>query len=1288
MAYTSGGTYNNTNTGQTSQQASSTSEHSSTSEQSTSQQTSSIKLKYNHIDTLSIDNTRSQTINRTFGREGDYMEIHIYNLVDDIFHTDENFTDYAIVGEAPSNTISIDPTLICENLGFTHGKYRLKLNVFKNRIFNSSQYPFIIKAISSDRREIRAVTPKVTNALLDPAVSRFISSIESSAYFREFSLNLGHDVLVPCINVLLNKDPLKHEILLKTLDPLPLNIQNESSFKVVEEISDPMFFDVDLGTQEFIDPTISIREPNFQIDIRQNSSIPSGFKSYDDLLSYNITSSYENLLSKLEDQGTDINIKYDYIRPVSESLDERSYHFESFVHFSSALERIKNFKYKLELIEKYDREINSINSITGDTSGSPVVIQDKNLTYEKKEKIIKGLDGYEQFLYFTSGTFAWPKTNTSEPYNLYPVTSSEAKTWLGSEDSSNTRYGGELLSASLFDRENPHNLNKLIPEHILDNEDNTFYVSFVNMVGQHFDHLWTYIKAITEIHNTDNVRGISKDLVYFQLKSLGIETFDQFENSNLIEYILGQGTRPADTVGELTIGEYVIGGNSTNFFSTPVNQTLVTASNDGSIPKGDITKEIWKRLYHNATYLLKTKGTERGIRALMSCYGFPTTILSIKEYGGSTQVVGPLKNIDTADYYKTFTYQKSSLSMKGSNSSNNDYFIKTKWSSSLTDALSSSAKTIEFRIKPLRIGGLAAENQHLFTLSSSAMPNDLTLILNTHTGSDIYEPEDSTQFGKLELLQNNSVVSSTDNFKIYNGDFWNIFIGTEGTSGSNADVKFGAYQSNFLKNILNYTASWSQTEVNRSRTWGDPYYNNFNNGGAEYVYFCGVPLNTHASYNVIETLSYSGSLQEIKYHFHQSGSFKMLTHSTLKKHALEPFMYSGNHITSSFNEVMLRLPLGSNDQEDSSSFHPNIDVDFLDGNNINSNPGSFNWEEIIEDHYLPTPDTVGRSWTSEKVRIDEGTIDENILSLTSKNETSTLDRQPLDYPDLGIFFSPTSEINEDIIYTLGAFRLDDYIGSPLPSSQTSSKYEDLKDIKNYYFKKVKRRYNYYDYIKVVQQLDHTLFKLIEQFVPYKANTKTGLLIEPHFLERPKFQRSLPVRSDGQTMTTGSHQTIEVQITTPFEGNKIYSMASSSAKDFGQEGIKYLGKTKLLTKNDVKGQHDPGSYVVAHNNFSDLTSSKGYRKDYGTNANIGIYDSHLDPFLKDKNAENQQSCQAPIKPYAASSASAAIKTKPWNYKAHDSSVLLGNMMKGRKSNKYYKYTEYFLQSSSLYGSYTL
>jgi len=98
------------------------------------------------------------------------------------------------------------------------------------------------------------------------------------------------------------------------------------------------------------------------------------------------------------------------------------------------------------------------------------------------------------------------------------------------------------------------------------------------MIGQHFDQIWTYIHHITKQKDTHHKYGVSKNLVYFALKSLGLETFDQFENANLIEYILGEGTAGSP------------------FYDTPTSQSLVTASNDGSLPKEVITKEVWKRL--------------------------------------------------------------------------------------------------------------------------------------------------------------------------------------------------------------------------------------------------------------------------------------------------------------------------------------------------------------------------------------------------------------------------------------------------------------------------------------------------------------------------------------------------------------------------------------------------------------------------------------------------------------------------------------------------------------------
>ena len=555
------------------------------------------------------------------------------------------------------------------------------------------------------------------------------------------------------------------------------------------------------------------------------------------------------------------------------------------------------------------------------------------------------------------------------------------------------------------------------------------------------------------------------------------------------------------------------------FYDTPASQSLVTASNDGSIAKENITKEIYKRLYHNAPYLLNNKGTERGIRALMNCYGLPSTILNIKEYGG------PVKD---KTGYKTFSSEKHSYAYTGDTGASG-YFIKTDWSSSLTPT-NRPEKTVTFRIKPYRTDN----NYHLFSLSGSSTtttPNhsdgkfDTHLVLVPYTGTaDISSSGDASQYGKLELYMGTGSIVSTENFPIYDGNYWNIHVGAKrNSSDANGVVHIGAYKSNFLKNVHKHTTS---SAINTSPAYYDMVWGH-GTQGAKKASYGGVIDNGQAFYDVVGPLTYSGSFQEINVH-----SGELLSDDTLTKHALDPFMYSGNTVSSSFHNLILRLPLGSNNilnYQISGSYHPNQHIEYFTSQSIISNMSAQTWEEVVETHHLPTPDTVGAAMTSEKVRTDVGTIDDNILSPYIKSETSTLDRQAQDFEDLGVFFSPQTEINEDIIYTLGSFRLDDYIGDP--RHQTSSNYPDLKELREKYFQKYtnKQKYNIWDYTKLIQYIDHTLFKIIEQHTPAKANLKTGLLIEPHYLERNKFARSLPTTDEYRTMLHDSHQHFRVSL---------------------------------------------------------------------------------------------------------------------------------------------------------------
>jgi hypothetical protein len=1029
-------------------------------------------------------NQLNSQLSREFGRIEDYIELNIYNTGDNLITHIRDFRDFSFSAEGinPSTGLSteivLDPSKVLNDLKFNAGEFKLEYRFQRKKIFNSFQKIFYIKEISNSRNEIRILSNELSNLQLEQRYKLFEQEIQESEYLKDFTLNFGNGNNILAINIALDKSGENYSLLIKLFEPLPSNLSVNSTFRIVEDLIQPVIYNSNIDASIVEDNTISILGPNYKVNTRLNSSVPSEFKTYDELLNGGISSSYQNLTNAL---SSSLEPSVNYTNPNTDS----GYHFENFTHFGSATEKLNNFKYKLKLIELYNSQITSINTITGDASTSLPVLGNKQNIEGKINKVIGGFDGYERFLYFESGTYSWPKSNSNKPYSQHLITSTEALTWLGSNLSNNSYYGGQLFSSSRFDNQNIYNLEKIIPEYIKNNEDNDYYKLFVNMIGQHFDQSWLYIKSLTENKKAENHlnKGIDKDLVYNTLKSLGIKVFDEFENVNLFEYITG------------------INKDGSLFHPTGSGETLISSSNAGSLPKSDITKEKWKRIYHNLPYLLKTKGTKRGIRALITSYGIPSTILNIKEFGGSTT---------DSTKYKTFSHDKSSYALKG-DSGTDGFFIKTDWSSSLTRNLNSEAKTVEFRIKPHR----SNDNYHLWSLSGSYGNDyiyDQHLILEPYTGNDISSSGDANQYGRIVFSTdiNPQKTTPTEYFPIFNGDFWNVFVGTDAqgkNDGDILDIKFGAYQANYNKNIHSYvTSSNFRNRTYNSFTWGITPTNTTNElflakeAGAAYCYIGGLP--TGVASTDIDGLRYSGSIQEVRYHFGE-----LLSHDTLKKHALEPSMYSGNTISSSYENVVLRLPLGGNLHKTSQSFHPNYSVDYL--GDITSNMTTQVWESITETHHLITPDTVGKSMTSEKVRIDTGEVKDNILSRDIKSETSTLDRQPLDTNDLGIYFSPSFEMNKDIIYHLGSFRLDDYIGDPTHISENL--YPDLKTLSDKYFKKNVNRYNYTDFIHSIKQFDHTLFKMIESMVPAKSNLKTGIIIEPHYLERSKvgLQANLP-----------------------------------------------------------------------------------------------------------------------------------------------------------------------------------
>jgi len=975
---------------------------------------------------------QSKTLIRKFGRPEDCVELHVYDLNNNLLKSVYNFEDYELPDiddpQGYFSEIIFNPDKAVRDLGFTSGEYKLRVNFHRRQVANTLENLFYIDTISPSRTELKIKINSEENlsSLLfstNQYIAELSDNIEGVSYFKDFALNLENDVILTGVNFIAEENA-TNSFFIKLYEPLPNTLQEKTQFRLVEELTSPIEYTVNLGqlSEITIDST-ELRGPNLRIDTRLNSSVPSAYKAYNDILLSDSTNSTNNLLGAL---SSSIPISIEFDNPATPT----GYTYENFIHFSSAEERLRNFKYKLELVELYTSKSAHIGSIKfGDYSQ---VINDNN---QLKNNVIKGFDEYERFLYYESGTYAWPKSNSSKPYSLYPVTASEAISW----------FNTNLSSSEDFDGENPYILRNTLPQYLIDNNENEQFITFVDMMGQYFDNIWLYIENITDKNIAHNSlkEGISKDLVFNALKERGIPAFDQFENANLFEYLIGS-----------------YNGTDNFQYQAPAGQTMISASNNGSIPKGDISKEVWKRLYHNAPYLLKTKGTERGIKALMACYGIPETILNIKEYGGPSA---------DKSGFRTFNYPKTTkaLSIKGVNETP---FVEF---GVFDNNIYGGQCTVEFTIIP-------DKKSKNIILGDTYSGGNQFLVL---TSSSIYE-----YAAKPDFEYAGASFTNVDG-PWFTGNPITVFIQRSAAQG-----ELASQNKTMLITLSTYVDGQCYT-TSQLHDFGEPI-----NTPGYYRMVIGTP-GTPSTNNISSSLA----LQHFKIYT------SSLSSEVKEIHTKDPAIIAGNNTSSYFNgDLYYYNPLGGNLLTESIVTNYKF-KDYSGGTDNSANDVTLKalkpieYTNITYNHHISTPDTVGSSMVSEKIRYDQGTIEDNILSPFVRAEGSALDRQPPDYSTLGVFFSPTFEINEDIIYTLGGFRLDDYIGDP--RDLASSSYPDLRSLANEYNQRVTNRYNFFDYIKTIQYFDHTLFKIIEEFVPAKANLKTGVVIEPHYLERDKFTYS-------------------------------------------------------------------------------------------------------------------------------------------------------------------------------------
>ena len=834
-----------------------------------------------------------------------------------------------------------------------------------------------------------------------------------------------------------------YSIVYKLYEPLSDEVVEGEMVYVTKELSNP--YEETVQLLDFVDEDITdvvLRNPkldsneDFDGYFRQRTT---QYRTKNELLTTNTTIS--NLLENKILSGSFMD---------SIELDGIEFRqFEQFVKFSSVEDRINNFKYKLQLIEQYESQSLSFSGINGSETAEYTSSLNKKATKLKNE-----FSPFEHYMYYNTSSYisssigvfhnnAWPKksgTGTQiDPYVLYSVSESAAVDW----------YDRQVISASIYDRANKNRLINNIPNHIKDDTRNEPFLTFINMTGEHFDGIFTYIDQVTQIYDRkDGIdTGLSRDLIWHVGRSFGFYLNDGQDLVSLPEYTLG-----ADVTG--SDGQFSIQSAS---------------------PQKDISREIWKRILNNMPFFLKSRGTVRGIKGLINCYGIPSSILRVREYGGPK----PPRTTGGAGRVMVTRRFTKAIEFK-------DTYVQSTWGN---DTFSlRKPDTVEFRFRAATGG------------------NQCLVQAGTDWGIKLVDNGSTDDYGTIQfdLVGSSTLNISSDSLPVYDGEFYSVMLtrmsasvgngGTHGAGVSPGQLTSDGTSQNILYSLYvgRYDAPLERI-IYKSFTSASTADTSQNSAfvGNETLFIGGKPSDDFGN-------QLSGSMMEFRYWTTalNSGSFD--------NHVSAPKAFDGNHLSASWHDLTLRYSFDDNKNLNSStsildtSANQTYTLAGVAVGYTNSNLPHF--RKLIDRQEAKTPNLGPNNRMENKIRIESQKL-LGSLSVDERQELSAYDAAPVDSNKLGVYFSPADVINEDIILSVAGFDYDDYLGDP--RDKYSLRYRGLDYAAEQYWKKYNSPNNFWDYIRLIQFYDVSVFDQIRKMIPARANANVGLLIEPNILERDK-----------------------------------------------------------------------------------------------------------------------------------------------------------------------------------------
>jgi len=640
----------------------------------------------------------------------------------------------------------------------------------------------------------------------------------------------------------------------------------------------------------------------------------------------------------------------------------------------------------------------------------------------------------------------------------------------------NDWYDGSITSASNYDNDNIHSLVNNLPFALRTDAQHETLRNFVNMLGEQFDLLRSYIDNYQNFYKMGykNPNSIPDNLLSIMGDSVGWDLFNPFSGS-ITSYL---DNNQVDGIG----------------INTAINS-------------------LWKKILNNVIYIYKTKGTQESLGALLNLYGFDATSFKLQEYGGSIEEHNPtILNNSGSDLLNGLTNTAGNVS----------FISETVPFPMLNLDGSSNYLGLDWWVNNAKPNGIefvfnANQSENTQTLLRASGSNDLWDVRIIPSGS-------STTTGSIEFRlnyeQNASSAIGTNHVSMSTGyidgimsdQIFNIMLQRSVVTGSNTLGASSVTQSyhmfvarkdnDMIKDVHFISMSSHNSSISASYKSGSFINQNF------------VQTSSLSTKNLFMGETLSGSVAEVR------AWSSYVSMSKFKQHVLNYHSLVGGSVTSGVDDVIYRFRLNENipnwnRHPDSASLkiydsNPQHTQDY--SHFITSQPtesGSLNFRTFMTE----------QTFYRFGVRGTDEVKNDNQINLQPKlyaQDQLSPDNKTLVQPKvdgvptrqfsnkIGKSFSYVNAIDSLVINLMSDFKLDDY----LEDGTMDGVYSDLVDLRKKLISNNEIQINVVENLKSVESVfNNPIVDNLTKILPGRTKFEFAYDVKNDVLFRSKIKRA-------------------------------------------------------------------------------------------------------------------------------------------------------------------------------------